>query len=204
MKILIINNEKEPENLGWIPQLQKAIKAITPVEFIVKHYLEASGNLVEESGANLVVLSGRLSDWTEEEMPWFEQEYQLARTCTVPLLGICAGHQLLGAAFGAKMDCICKSERIVEEGYQRVWVVGRDKILEGLGSGFTVRQYHYWELKAVPPGFTLLASNEITTIQWIKDTSRPVYGVQFHPEWYNEDYPDGKVILKNFIGMASN
>lgn len=204
MKILIINNEKEPENLGWIPQLQKAIKTITPVEFIVKHYSEAAGKLVEEFGANLVVLSGRLSNWTEEEMPRFQQEYQLARTCTVPLLGICAGHQLLGVAFGATMDCICKSKRIAEEGYQRVRVIGRDKILEGLESGFTVRQHHYWELKSVPPGFTLLASTDITPVQFIKDASRPVYGVQFHPEWYNEDYPDGKVILKNFIRLASN
>lgn len=189
--------------MGWIPRLKEAITAIAPAEFTIKHYLEASPDLVAQYNANVVILYGRVnSDWGENEMPLFEQEYQLARTCSVPLLGICAGHQLLGMAYGAEMDYISKEPKISEEGYVPVRVTGTDPILDGLESEFIVRQQHYCELKEVPPGFSLLASTDITPIQFIKDNRRPVYGVQFHPEWYNHEYPHGRVILSNFLKLA--
>ncbi len=202
MRILVVNNERDPGDVEGIRRLLESITAISPSEFIIKHYREVYADLVRKCAADLVILSGRKSNWTEEEMPLFEGVHQLARTCNVPLLGICAGHQLLGAAFGAKMDYISASKRTEEDGYVPVRVVGKDKILEGLGTHFVVREKHYWELKEVPAGFTLLASTDVTPIQCIKDNNRPVYGVQFHPEWYNESYPDGKVILANFLRLA--
>jgi len=48
----------------------------------------------------------------------------------------------------------------------------------------------------LPPGFTLLASNDVCRIQAIKHESRLVYGVQFHPEAYTEEHEDGKVFWK--------
>ncbi len=57
-------------------------------------------------------------------------------------------------------------------------------------------------MQDVPPGFTLLALNDVCRIQAIKHESRLVYGVQFHPEAYTEEHEDGKVLLTSFFRMA--
>jgi GMP synthase (glutamine-hydrolysing) len=66
-----------------------------------------------------------------------------------------------------------------------------------------VEQRHFWELKAVPSGFVRLASSDACPIQAIRHGSRPLYGVQFHPERYSERHPGGRTILANFFGLGS-
>ncbi len=65
-----------------------------------------------------------------------------------------------------------------------------------------VLEWHYCEVKKLPPEFVLLASNENCRIQAMRHASRPLYGVQFHPESYVETYPHGRTILRNFFRLA--
>ncbi|MEM2057675.1 MAG: GMP synthase, partial [Thermoproteota archaeon] len=87
-------------------------------------------------------------------------------------------------------------------GFLPVRVVKRDPIFSGLGDIIYVDENHYCEVKMLPPGFDLLASTEECRIQVMKHRERPLYGVQFHPQIFDENHPDGRRILENFFKIA--
>jgi GMP synthase (glutamine-hydrolysing) len=89
-----------------------------------------------------------------------------------------------------------------EWGFARVDVLHADPLFESLDDRPVFLQAHWWGMRDVPPGFTLLASNDVCRVQAIKHDSRLLYGVQFHPEAYSEEHQDGKVLLKNFFRLA--
>jgi GMP synthase (glutamine-hydrolysing) len=55
---------------------------------------------------------------------------------------------------------------------------------------------------ALPEDFVRLAASEICAIEAMRHRTRPLYGVQFHPERYTDDHPDGRAILANFFRLA--
>ena len=69
-------------------------------------------------------------------------------------------------------------------------------------TGPVVMESHYWEVKALPEGFDLLASTDFCPIQIMQHRDIPVYGIQGHPEAYTEDYPDGKLFIHNWAVAA--
>jgi GMP synthase (glutamine-hydrolysing) len=60
---------------------------------------------------------------------------------------------------------------------------------------------HFDEVKDLPDGFKATASNETCAIQAMQHTTQPVYGVQFHPELFDDEHPDGSSVLKNFLSL---
>jgi len=89
-----------------------------------------------------------------------------------------------------------------EKGYYPINIVRSDALFDGLSQKPVFSQWHYWELKAVPPGFVRLAESELCPIQAIRHETRPVYGTQFHPEEYSEEHPAGKQVLSNFFRIS--
>jgi len=202
LRILLVNNEKDKDDFGRIPELKKNISQIVDAEFVVKHFHDVTFKDIAVYSVDYIILSGRFnSSWGKDEEPLFQGEYDLIRNCNVPLLGICAGMQLIGVAYGSKMDYICpiEKEKLSERDYVEVKLLQKDKIFKGLTSPIVVYEHHYCEIKDVSPGFIHLAASSLTPIQCIKDKDRNVYGVQFHPELYNDDYRDGRIILENFF-----
>ncbi|MBS3970690.1 MAG: gamma-glutamyl-gamma-aminobutyrate hydrolase family protein [Clostridia bacterium] len=205
MKILLVNNERDINDLGSIENTKNNVLKVVDADFVVKHYTEIYDKEDDDHTVDFIILSGRHnSNWETDEMPLFKGEYNLIRSCRVPLLGICAGFQLMGLAYGVRMDYLstAEKEKYKEYGYLKVNLLAYDKIFAGLSSPIIVYQNHYCELKDIPPGFINLAASDITRIQCVKHISRNIYGVQFHPEMFNGDYGDGKVILKNFFSIT--
>jgi GMP synthase (glutamine-hydrolysing) len=89
-----------------------------------------------------------------------------------------------------------------EWGPSRIRILRDDPLFAGLGDSAVVEQRHFWELTALPEGFARLAGSEACAIQAMRHATRPLYGVQFHPERYTEAHPDGRVILANFFRLA--
>jgi GMP synthase (glutamine-hydrolysing) len=56
-------------------------------------------------------------------------------------------------------------------------------------------------VEQLPLGFRRTASNETCSIQAIEHSDRPVFGVQFHPELFDGEHPDGQKILDNFLAI---
>lgn len=65
-----------------------------------------------------------------------------------------------------------------------------------------VQEYHAWEVKSLGRRLRLLASSDTCRVQAFVHRSRPIYGVQFHPEQASENCPDGFKVLRNFFRLA--
>ncbi|MEM3031031.1 MAG: GMP synthase subunit A [Candidatus Micrarchaeia archaeon] len=115
---------------------------------------------------------------------------------TQPVLGICQGHQLIAHYLGGKVG---RGES-AEYGIGRIAVDEPDLLFKGLPSSFNAWVSHFDEVKRLPPDFVSLAHSATCRIEAMKHKSRPLFGVQFHPEvWHTEG---GERILANFLSLA--
>ncbi len=114
----------------------------------------------------------------------------------IPILGICLGHQLMAKVFGGEVG------RGKAGGYAevRVRIVEDDEIFEGLPKDLKVWASHMDEVKKLPPEFKKLAESDICDIEAMRHESRPLYGVQWHPEVYHTE--GGEDFYKNFVKIC--
>jgi len=119
----------------------------------------------------------------------------------VPILGVCLGHQCIGAVFGAK---IVRAPRIMHGKTSMIHHDGRT-IFKGLPNPFEATRYHSLIIdpETLPNEFELSAWTEEPPwpreIMGIRHKRWPIEGVQFHPESFLTDEP-GIQMLRNFIG----
>lgn len=143
-----------------------------------------------------IMLSGTEALLTRtNERKQFDDLVQYIPRIDVPLLGICGGHQAIALAYGGNLG---KSGRLIE-GFRNVELEDKDTLLAGLPSKIRVMQSHSEEVRTLPPQFIRTARSDDTKNEAMKHETKPIYGVQFHPERWNEDYQAGKRILENFI-----
>lgn len=132
-----------------------------------------------------------------------------AELLNIPILGICGGHQALALAFGGKVgpirggedDCL-PYNRTRQAGLVELEMAAHDPLFRGLESRMHILQSHYDEVKVIPPGFVLLASDQTCPVQIMRHPSKPVYGIQGHPERFSRNRPDGGILIRNFLKIA--
>lgn len=111
------------------------------------------------------------------------------------ILGVCLGHQAIGAAFGAN---ITQADEIVH-GKPGFIFHHRNNLFNNMSLPFKAGRYHSLiiEKKSAPKVLDIEAENEDGLIMAIKHERYPCYGIQFHPESILT--PEGKYLLINFI-----
>jgi anthranilate synthase/aminodeoxychorismate synthase-like glutamine amidotransferase len=116
---------------------------------------------------------------------------------TIPIMGVCLGHQAIGYAYGAE---VVRAQRIMHGKTSTVSNDGRT-IFKGLPNPFVAGRYHSLivERKSLPDCLEISAETEEGEIMGIRHKEYPVEGVQFHPE--SVLTPNGKRVLKNFLIM---
>jgi anthranilate synthase/aminodeoxychorismate synthase-like glutamine amidotransferase len=116
---------------------------------------------------------------------------------TIPILGVCLGHQAIGYAFGAE---VVRADRIMHGKTSQITNDGRT-IFQGLPNPFVAGRYHSLivERSSLPDCLEISAETEQGEIMGIRHKEYPVEGIQFHPE--SVLTPNGKRILKNFLAM---
>jgi anthranilate synthase/aminodeoxychorismate synthase-like glutamine amidotransferase len=116
----------------------------------------------------------------------------------VPVLGVCLGHQSIGAAFGAK---IIRARSIMHGKVSEVTHDGRG-IFEGLPNPFEATRYHSLvvEESSLPESLVICARTDDGEIMGIRHREHPIEGVQFHPESIMTG--EGKRLLGNFIARC--
>ena len=113
----------------------------------------------------------------------------------VPLLGVCLGHQSVGAAFGGE---VIKAGQLMHGKTSEVRHDGKT-LFKNLPNPITATRYHSLVLnrKTLPECFEITAESDDNEIMGIRHKQLPVEGIQFHPESILT--PNGKDLLKNFI-----
>jgi len=99
---------------------------------------------------------------------------------TVPILGVCLGHQCIGAAYGGE---IVRAGQPMHGKTSMIHHRGGG-ILAGLPTPFRATRYHSLVIDpaSVPPALEVIATSEDGEIMAVRHTRHPVHGVQFHPE----------------------
>ncbi len=119
---------------------------------------------------------------------------------TIPIMGICLGHQAIGYAFGAD---VVRADRLMHGKTSGVINDGRT-IFRGLPSPFEAGRYHSLILRkdSMPPCLEISAETEEGEVMGVRHHEYPVEGIQFHPESILT--PNGKRIIKNFLDMSKD
>jgi anthranilate synthase/aminodeoxychorismate synthase-like glutamine amidotransferase len=118
---------------------------------------------------------------------------------TVPILGVCLGHQAIGYAFGGD---VVKAERIMHGKTSEIFNDGKT-IYYGLPNPFKAGRYHSLIVKkdTLPSELEVSAHTEEGEIMGIRHKKYPLEGIQFHPESILT--PLGKRIIKNFMDVVA-
>jgi anthranilate synthase/phosphoribosyltransferase len=114
----------------------------------------------------------------------------------IPVLGVCLGHQCLGAVYGGKVD---RAPRLMHGKTSPVTHNGQG-IFKDIPSPFEGMRYHSLVVyEPIPSELEIIAQTSEGEVMALKHKQHPTYGVQFHPESILTEH--GKQLLKNFLDI---
>ena len=117
---------------------------------------------------------------------------------TTPMLGVCLGHQAIGAAYGARVT----HAREVIHGQATLTEHNGHELFAGIPRRFPAGRYHSLcvDVSSLPSELEAIATADDGTLMAIADRRHPVFGVQFHPE--SVLTKAGPRLLRNFLAIA--
>lgn len=120
---------------------------------------------------------------------------------TIPILGVCLGHQAIGEAYGGR---VVRAGRVMHGKTSRITHDGTG-LFAGLSSPMQVMRYHSLVVEpgSLPDDLVVLARaiDDPDEIHAVRHRTHRVWGVQFHPESIMT--PEGKALLRNFLTLAA-
>jgi len=121
-----------------------------------------------------------------------------AAPADLPIFGVCLGHQAIGQAFGGE---VVRAKALMHGKTSQIRHEGKG-VFAGLKNPFTATRYHSLsvEKQALPAELEVTAWTEDGEIMGVQHRSRPVHGVQFHPESIATEC--GHDLLANFLRIA--
>jgi len=119
---------------------------------------------------------------------------------SIPLLGVCLGHQCIGHVFGGE---VVQNYRMMHGKTSPIHHNGKD-LFQGLPIPFEATRYHSLVVRreTLPDCLEITAETEEKEIMGLRHKTLPIWGVQFHPESILTLH--GKALLKNFLALNVN
>ncbi len=180
LKILVINNYGQFCHL-----IHRAVRDLDVETGIIANTLSNDEILAMEPDG--LILSGGPS------IDRIGRAGEMVKELELPMLGICLGHQLMARAYGGEIETGRKG------GYAaiQVEILDEDEILKGLGPTTSVWASHADEVTKLPPDFIQLARSNVCDVEAMRHKSKPLFGVQWHPEVSHTE--KGDELLENFF-----
>jgi GMP synthase (glutamine-hydrolysing) len=189
-------------------EIKAVLESLRPgAPVLVEHFKDVSLQRINQLSPSHIILSGQSHPWTSYTAESLAGVFEVIREASQPILGVCGGHQQIALAYGSRVALM---KRLAPgEGYEGALrergffdIDAEDEgIFKGLPRKVSVWHSHCDEVKELPGDFKLTASNETCRIQAMQHTSRPLFSVQFHPELFDEEHPQGKRIVENFLSL---
>lgn len=195
-------------------RLRGKLEEVAKDACLLMHYSQVSVELLARIQPWALCHSGGGTDYDKYDVLQHAGYRRVVREFDVAQIGFCGGHQIINVFHGGRNGAIRRLRPgepdlssynpgyFKEIGVYPVRVVKADPIFKGLPKTIRVHEYHYHEVKKLGAGLELLASSAGCRVQAFRHRTRPVYGVQFHPEQSPETYPDGTRLLQNFFRIA--
>lgn len=190
-------------------EIYEALQRVFPEqEVVMELYRVVTLRRIAELQPTHIILSGQSHPWTDYDAGSLDGVHDVIRHAEQPILGICGGHQQTALLYGSRVDVM---KRVVpgstgydgcvkERGFFPVTHDG-SALFEGLPPEIEVWRSHYEEVKDTPTGFTVTARSKSSPIQALQHQTRQLFTVQFHPELFDDEHPQGRRILENFLRM---
>jgi len=163
----------------------------------VSHYEEVDASRLAR--ASTIVLSGSSAPWAGRDEGELDRLGEAVLASNRPVLGICAGMQLLARFVGGTLGPGPRPEH----GFMPVDVLDASDLLRDLPSQPVVFHDHTDEITSLPEGFRVLAASPDCAVQAIAAPERRWWGTQFHPEEASAEHPVGMQVLRTFFKLAS-
>jgi GMP synthase (glutamine-hydrolysing) len=207
-------------------KLKRRFEELSGQPCLVLHLSQVTPPLIRELRPQALLLSGCSTWFRDFDVREFYPFEDMIKECAdIPTIGFCGSHQLIGFTFNRGFRNL---DRVMDEpirqlrdgepqigfvgadtkgwfseiGFYPIRIVQPDPLFDGLPNPFIVRESHTCEIKTLPPGFDLIATNKSSPMQAIKHRDRILYGTQFHPEAWQDEYPHGRQVLLNFFRIA--
>jgi anthranilate synthase component 2 len=122
-----------------------------------------------------------------------------AAPASLPILGVCLGHQAIGQAFGGE---VVRAKALMHGKTSPIRHAG-EGLFRGLPAGFAATRYHSLAVDraSLPPVLDVTAWTDDGEIMGLSHLTRPIHGVQFHPESIATE--GGHRLLANFLAIAA-
>ncbi len=207
MLIYLIDNTIDGQ--GASPRELRGVlgRLVPDVEILTEPFHKVSLDRVSTLQPSHIILSGQSHPWDQYASESLAGVFEVIKQANQPILGVCGGHQQIALAYGAPVGLMERLEpgegyegAKRERGYFPVENTGQE-LFKGLPAKITVWHSHCDEVKQLPNGFRMTASNETCKIQAMQHIGRRLYGVQFHPELFDDDHPEGRQIVENFLSL---
>ena len=142
-----------------------------------------------------IIISGAPILVTEIDTKPYLDKFQFLTTITIPVLGICFGHQILGMVWGASAARCKEARKSIEISLER-----NSKLFKGIGGNSIFNEDHC-EMISLPKHFEQTATSDHCKIEGMQHLSKALFGVQFHPETSGKN---GLQLLRNFLRICND
>ena len=207
MLVYLVDNTIDGQ--GASPRELRAVlgRLIPGLEILTEPFHSVSLERVRSLRPSHIILSGQSHPWENYSPESLAGVFDVIKHASQPILGVCGGHQQIALAHGAGVGLMGRVEpgegyegAKRERGFLPIENTG-DGLFKDLPAQMTVWHNHCDEVKQLPNGFRKTAANETCQIQAMQEKGRRVYGVQFHPELFDEEHPEGRRVVENFLSL---
>jgi len=185
VRILVVDNGGQWTHREWRVLRDLGVETAIIPNTTPLAEIQADG-LVLSGGAPRVGLSGekmgRIGEYLDQ--------------ATIPILGICAGHQFMAVHLGGAAG----PSAIPEFGKTIIHIDDRNELFREVPDSIQAWESHNDEVTRVPPGFRALAHSENCRVQAMASDAKPLLGLQFHPEVEHTEC--GETIFENFVRLC--